>query len=85
MKKHKGLTLIELLIVIGIISLLLAIVVPALKSAKERAERLKLEAERRNQRIDEDYIEEDRKDRLNVSDKIRNEIFELAIKKFGET
>ncbi|MCP4710816.1 MAG: type II secretion system protein [Planctomycetes bacterium] len=85
MKRYRGITLIELIIVIGVICLLLAIVIPAVKSAKKRAERVKLEAEWRNEIIDEEYIEEDRKDRLNVSDKIRNELFRLDIKMYGET
>ncbi len=40
MKKSKGFTLIELLVVIAIIALLLAILMPSLKMAKEHAKRL---------------------------------------------
>ena len=74
MKKHKGLTLIELLIVISVICLLLAIVIPALKSAKERADRVKSDAEERNQEIDQEYIEKDRKEHLDVNNAVRNDM-----------
>ena len=74
MKKGKGITLVELLIVMGVIALLLAIVIPALKGAKERAERVELEAEWRNKRIDEEYLAEDRKDRLEVNSRIHNDM-----------
>jgi prepilin-type N-terminal cleavage/methylation domain-containing protein len=40
MRTHKGFTLIELLVVIAIIALLLAILMPSLKMAKEYATRL---------------------------------------------
>lgn len=40
MKEKKGFTLIELLVVIAIIALLLAILMPSLRTAKERARRL---------------------------------------------
>ena len=40
MKKSKGFTLIELLVVIAIIALLLAILMPTLKMAKEHGKRL---------------------------------------------
>ena len=60
-----------MLIVIGVICLLLAIVIPALKSVKERAERVKANAEMRNQEIEQDYIEKDRKEHLDVNNSVR--------------
>ena len=79
MKKLKGISLVELLIVMGIICLLLAIVIPAVKGAKERAESVKMDAEWRNQLIDEEYLEKDRKDRLEVNDRVHKDMSNIFL------
>ena len=73
MKNRKsGLTLVELLIIIAIIAILLALAVPPVWDAKERAKEIKDRVENRSKSIDKEYMDKDKKGELNAANNPAN-------------